>query len=81
MLIATALTYAMSNNAITAGTPSGTSVGNIATINYSVGGTAQPQVGATEGGNTLTTVTTTNSTIIAAVERSELYSSNNLAAF
>ena len=51
-LIATAITFAIPNNVTAAGTPSGTSVGNIATINYSVDGTAQPEVGSTEGGNT-----------------------------
>ena len=50
-LIATALTFAISNNATAAGTASGTVVGNIATINYTVDGTAQPEVGSTENGN------------------------------
>lgn len=52
VLIATALTFAIPNSVTAAGTPSGTSVGNIATINYSVNGTAQPEVGSTEAGNT-----------------------------
>lgn len=51
-LVATALTVGMTSNAFAAGTASGTSVGNIATINYSVDGTTQPPVGSTEGGNT-----------------------------
>jgi uncharacterized repeat protein (TIGR01451 family) len=51
-LVATALIFAVANNAMADGTPSGTSVGNIATINYSVDGTAQPEVGSTEAGNT-----------------------------
>jgi uncharacterized repeat protein (TIGR01451 family) len=51
-LVASALIFAMANNAMADGTPSGTSVGNIATINYSVDGTAQPEVGSTETGNT-----------------------------
>jgi hypothetical protein len=51
-LVASALIFAMANNAMAAGTDSGTVVGNIATINYSVDGTAQPEVGSTEGGNT-----------------------------
>jgi uncharacterized repeat protein (TIGR01451 family) len=52
-LITTAMVFSsMANNAFAAGTASGTSVGNIATINYSVDGTTQPPVGSTEGGNT-----------------------------
>jgi uncharacterized repeat protein (TIGR01451 family) len=51
-LLAFGLMLAVAHNAMAAGTPSGTSVGNIATINYSVDGTAQPEVGSTEGGNT-----------------------------
>jgi hypothetical protein len=51
-LVATALTVGMASNSFAVGTASGTSVGNIATINYSVGGTVQPAIGSTEGGNT-----------------------------
>jgi hypothetical protein len=55
-LVATALTVGMTSNAFAAGTESGTSVGNIATINYSVDGTAQPLVESSEVGNTTTGV-------------------------
>jgi hypothetical protein len=51
-IVATALMFSVANNAMADGTLSGTSVGNIATINYSVDGTAQPEVGSTETGNT-----------------------------
>jgi hypothetical protein len=51
-IVATALTVGITSNAFAAGTTSGTVVGNIATINYSVDGTAQPEVGSTELGNT-----------------------------
>jgi uncharacterized repeat protein (TIGR01451 family) len=51
-LLAAGLMFGTAHNAMAAGTASGTSVGNIATINYSVDGTAQPEVGSTEGGNT-----------------------------
>jgi len=51
-LITIAMVFSsIANNAFAAGTASGTSIGNIATINYSVDGTAQPEVGSTEGGN------------------------------
>jgi hypothetical protein len=46
------LIFSMANYTLAAGTPSGTSVGNIATINYDVNGTSQPPIGSTEGGNT-----------------------------
>jgi uncharacterized repeat protein (TIGR01451 family) len=41
-LVATALTVGMTSNAFAAGTLSGTSITNIATINYTVDGTPQP---------------------------------------
>ncbi|MFT6969350.1 MAG: hypothetical protein ACJA1S_002083, partial [Cellvibrionaceae bacterium] len=46
------LIFSMANYTLAAGTPSGTIVGNIATINYSVDGTPQPEIGSTELGNT-----------------------------
>jgi uncharacterized repeat protein (TIGR01451 family) len=46
------LIFSMANYTFAAGTLSGTSVGNIATINYDVNGTPQPSIGSTEGGNT-----------------------------
>ena len=51
-LLTIGLVFGAAHNTMAAGTASGTSVGNIATINYSVDGTAQPPVGSTEGGNT-----------------------------
>lgn len=51
-LLTAGLMFSMANITLAAGTPSGTSVGNIATINYDVDGTSQPPIGSSEAGNT-----------------------------
>jgi uncharacterized repeat protein (TIGR01451 family) len=55
-LVAAALMFPMANTAMAAGTDSGTIVGNIATISYSVDGTTQPEIESTESGNTISGV-------------------------
>ena len=53
LLFGAALFGLVSQSALAAGTLSGTSIGNLATLNFSVGGTAQPAIGSTVGGNTV----------------------------
>lgn len=70
-----------------AGTASGTSINNLSTLNYSVGGVAQPAIGSSPTGNTVgagtattfvvdnrvnLTVTTTDATFVAVVPAATL---------
>lgn len=51
--VAVALTLGMAQNAMAAGVASGTSIDNLATLNYSVGGVAQPAIGSSATGNSV----------------------------
>lgn len=75
-LITTALLFAMANNALAAGTTSGTPIVNSATISYSVDGTLQPVVDAQTTflvGTTINlTLTETNTTFTPVAAGSSL---------
>lgn len=52
-LLASAMMFALaSHNTLAAGTASGTTIGNLATLNYSVGAVAQTPIGSSQAGNT-----------------------------
>lgn len=53
LLVGATLLGLVSQSALAAGTASGTTISNLATLNYSVGGTAQPAIGSSQAGNTV----------------------------
>ena len=78
-----AMSFAIGTGTVhAAGTASGTSINNLSTLNYSVGGVAQPAIGSSQAGNTVgagtpttfvvdnrvnLTVTTTDATFVIVV--------------
>ena len=52
-LLAAGLMFGVAHNAMAAGTLSGATISNLATLNYSVGGTAQTAIGSSPTGNTV----------------------------
>ncbi len=52
-LVAAVMTFGLAHNAMAAGVASGTSIDNLATLNYSVGGVAQPAIGSSAVGNSV----------------------------
>ncbi|MBG6074034.1 MULTISPECIES: hypothetical protein [unclassified Polaromonas] len=63
-----------------AGTVSGTDIGNLATLNYTVGSTAQPPIGSSAGGNTVGAGTPTSFTVDNKVNLSLIESGSLVAS-